>query len=420
MGPSRLLCLIATSLLLACQPQATETTQNAVDRDQQVESGKDIVLGSIDTIQSTILGEDRDLWVYLPRSAQESDEGQIYPVVYLLDGSGHFRSVSGMIYQLSTTNGNKVLPEMIVVGIPNTDRMRDLTPTHVDGTSGGGTAFLDFIENEVIPHVEATYPASQYRTFIGHSLGGLMAIETLITRPEVFQNYIAIDPSLWWDEQSVLHRAEAALRERDFTGKSLYVSVANTLPAGLGVDEVVTDTQDRTTHIRSILQFSRSAEADTRSGLNFDWDYYEEDTHGSVPLISEYEGFRYLFSWYSPSLKLRQYSHPDRADNPDEMLGFINGHYEAVSEKLGYTHLPPMAWVNSIANGMRFDDKPRSALAVARLNLTNYPDSPVTHETIGDYYVWQGDEAAARTHFEHAISRGAEIDIDEKFAPDPD
>ena len=407
-------------LLFACQPQATETSQTPAVEDQEAESNNDIVLGTIDTIHSNILGEERDLWIYLPRSAQESAEDRIYPVVYLLDGSGHFRSVSGMVYQLSTTNGNRILPEMIVVGIPNTDRMRDLTPTHTEGTTGGGTAFLDFIENEVIPHVETNYPASQYRTFIGHSLGGLMAIEALITRPEVFENYIAIDPSLWWDEQSVLHRAEAALAERNFTGKSLYVTVANTQPAGMSVEEVVNDTQDRTTHIRSILQFSRTAEADTQSGLNFGWAYYDEDTHGSVPLISEYEGFRFLFPWYSPSLKLRQFVGPDWADNPEEIVGFINGHYETVSEQLGYSHLPPITWVNNIANGMRIDDKPRSALAVARLNLANYPDSAVTHETMGDYYVWQEDPDAARTHYEHAISRGAEIDIAAKLAPQAD
>ena len=101
-------------------------------------------------------------------------------------------------------------------------------------------------------------------------------------------------------------------------------------------------------------------------------------------------------------------------------MGFINGHYETVSEQLGYSHLPPITWVNNIANGMGIDDKPRSALAVARLNLANYPDSAVTHETMGDYYVWQEDPDAARTHYEHAISRGAEIDIAAKLAPQAD
>ena len=413
----RLFFLLLPLSLLACQPPASEAPESPTVVETESDDDSQVVIGTIDTIDSAILGEERDLWVYLPRSAQDENNTQIYPVVYLLDGNGHFRSVTGMIYQLSTVNGNRIVPEMIVVGIPNTDRMRDLTLTHTEGTTGGGTAFLDFVENEVIPHVEANYPASQYRTFIGHSLGGLMAIEALITRPEVFENYIAIDPSLWWDEQSVLHRAEAALSERDFRGKSLFVSVANTMPAGMGVTEVVADTQDRTTHIRSILQFSRSAEADMQSGLNFDWAYYDDDTHGSVPLISEYDGFRFLFPWYSHSMEFRRFTDPEWEDNPDEIISFINGHFVNISDHFGYTQLPPLRWMNANANGLRSNEKPASALAVAQLNLANYPGSSLTHETLGDYFVWQEDLESARVHFQHALDRGAEFDLEEKLNP---
>ncbi len=416
MSLSRPALLILSLLLASCQPPTSEVAEPTAASSNAAEDSE-IVIGTIDTINSTILGEERDLWVYLPRSAQNEDNNQIYPVVYLLDGNGHFRSVTGMIYQLSTVNGNKILPEMIVVGLPNTDRMRDLTPTHTEGTTGGGTAFLDFLENEVIPHVEANYPASQYRTFIGHSLGGLMAIEAMITRPEVFENYVAIDPSLWWDEQSVLHRAESALTERDFSGKSLFVSVANTMPPGMALEELAEDTQDRTTHIRSILQFSRSAEADSISGLHFDWAYYDEDSHGSVPLISEYDGFRFLFPWYDPNPQLRQFVDPDWPDDPERITGFIADHYQSISEKFGYTHLPSLQWINSLVNGLKFNDKPQSALALAQFNLANYPDSPVSHEAMGDYFVWAEDLESARVHYQHALDRGAEIDIEEKLNP---
>ncbi len=93
--------------------------------------GNDISIGKKDSIYSKLLHEKREIWIHLPGSANGSlFKSQRYPVVYLLDGDAHFYSVAGMIHQLSEINGNTLFPEMIVVGIPNTDRMRDLTPTH--------------------------------------------------------------------------------------------------------------------------------------------------------------------------------------------------------------------------------------------------------------------------------------------------
>src|SRR5258708_3207726 len=94
-------------------------------------NSNNIVIGKIDSLYSQTLGEERKVWVYMPHGDNgPSASGQRYPVVYLLDGDAHFSSVMGMIQQLSEINGNTVCPDMILVGIPNTVRMRDLTPTH--------------------------------------------------------------------------------------------------------------------------------------------------------------------------------------------------------------------------------------------------------------------------------------------------
>ena len=153
--------------------------------------GNNIVIGKIDSIQSTILGEKRKIWIHLPGDGDNAlFAKQRYPVVYLLDGDAHFSSVVGMIQQLSTVNGNMICPEMIVVGLPNTDRMRDLTPTHVASappmidsatgkTTGGGEPFLSFMEKELMPYIESKYPTEPYKMFIGHSLGGLMVMQEI-------------------------------------------------------------------------------------------------------------------------------------------------------------------------------------------------------------------------------------------------
>jgi predicted alpha/beta superfamily hydrolase len=161
----------------------------------QAQSSKDIVIGKLDSIQSKTLNEKRKIWVHVPAGASS---GQRYPVVYLLDGDAHFTSVVGMIEQLSTVNGNSICPEMIVVAIPNTDRTRDLTPTHagvsgyVDSnfvrTSGGGEKFLAFIEKELMPHIDSLYPTAPYKMLIGHSLGGLIVIHTTLL--DIFKNTV--------------------------------------------------------------------------------------------------------------------------------------------------------------------------------------------------------------------------------------
>ena len=109
-----------------------------------------IVIGQIDSVYSNILDESRNIWVHIPESAKNSTLDNIkYPVLYLLDGPGHFYSVTGMIKQLSSTNGNTIVPEMIIVAIPNTDRSRDLTPSHVDFDFFSGIVF-NILQVEVI------------------------------------------------------------------------------------------------------------------------------------------------------------------------------------------------------------------------------------------------------------------------------
>jgi len=177
-------------------PELIWAQEKAV-KDEPIEFGKWV------SIYSELLEEERTLMVYVPEGPKESK----YPVVYLLDGDGHYYSVAGMIRQLSTTNGNTVLPKMIVVAMPNTKRTRDLTPrkgdpSHPDtdsamvATSGGGKKFMAFMEKELIPYVEANYPTLPYRTFIGHSLGGLLVMHAWLYHTQLFNAYIAIDPSM--------------------------------------------------------------------------------------------------------------------------------------------------------------------------------------------------------------------------------
>ena len=180
-----------------------------------------ITIGTVDSMPSTILKEHRKFLVYTPPSYNDSTYlPQKYPVLYLLDGDAHFHSVTGLLQILGTgVNGTFVVPEMIVVAIPNTDRMRDLTPTLVakdfEGkpqpylkNTGGMPNFLRFLKTELIPRIETTYRTAPYRVLVGHSLGGIAALSALYTIPETFNAYVAIDPSLWYDDRLLLKKAK--------------------------------------------------------------------------------------------------------------------------------------------------------------------------------------------------------------------
>lgn len=148
-----------------------------------------ISIGTIDKVYSPTLKEERKIWIYNPANGNNTEH---FPVLYLLDAEDYFFATVGIIKQMTGR-----WPSMIVVGITNTNRSRDLTPTS-DNTpnSGGGSQFMRFIEKELMPHIDSLYPTAPYRLFSGHSLGGLTVINTLITNPKLFNAYIAIDPSL--------------------------------------------------------------------------------------------------------------------------------------------------------------------------------------------------------------------------------
>lgn len=388
-------------------------------------STNQIVIGQIDSLYSNILNESRDIWIHLPESAtNNTSKTTKYPVLYVLDGPGHFYSVTGMIKQLSATNGNTIVPEMIIVGIPNTDRSRDLTPTHVDFdfftgdsiqyASGGGNKFLDFMEDELIPHIEKTYPAAKHRTFVGHSFGGLSVINALINRQHLFNNYVAIDPSLWWDDQAFLKEADSILSVKKFDGKALYVGVANTMNEGMRVEEVGNDTTKSTAHIRSILQFVNSMDTQNDNGLLFGWKYYNDDDHGSVPLITEYDAFRFLFSWYTID-GLNRFYDPNSNTSAEGLIDLLSSHYKNVSNNFGYQVLPPEQYVNSAGYGFLNNSMPEKAAALFDMNIQNYPKSSNVYDSRGDCFLAQQDSIKALEYFTKALEVGSNEFSQEKI-----
>jgi len=399
-----LLLLLAAGLILAaCQRTDTPSEKSTEGA---------IIIGQMDSLHSEILDETRNIWVHVPDEAAGAVYGKTtYPVLYLLDGPGHFHTVTGLLKNLGQ---NAIVPRMVVVAIPNTDRTRDLTPSHVDvmfgdssfvKTSGGGDKFMEFMEKELIPYVEGKYPVTAYRTFVGHSFGGLTAVYALFNHPQLFSNYVAIDPSMWWDDWLLVKNTDAVLEGESLDGKALFLGVANTMEEGMDLDRVREDTARSSNHIRSILSFIEKLQKKADSPLEFGWNYYEDDDHGTVPLITEYDALRFLFPWYR--LKgLNKFFEEDAEDDPVEILTALEEHYKEVSEHFGYSVPPSEPDVNSLGYNFMNTEKPAMARAMFELNIHNYPKSANVYDSMGDFLLNQNDTLQAIEQFRKALELG--------------
>jgi uncharacterized protein len=375
------------------------------------QSGNKVVIGTIDSLHSKILNEQRKIWVYVPDSGPAGIYStQRYPVIYLLDGDAHFYSVVGMIQQLSQVNGNTICPEMIVVGIPNTDRTRDLTPTHIISdlpmmdssssvNSGGGEKFISFIEKELFPHIDSLYPTEPYRMLIGHSFGGLTVINTVIHHTNLFNSYVAIDPSMWWDNGMFLKETKSALTTKDFNGTTLFLGIANTMPDGMDTLRAKTDTTLDTKHIRSILELNTYLGRTKSNMLKSKTKYYNDDNHGSVPLIAEYDALHFIFDYYP--LKL---SRPEYMEMNKDVVLKIEKHYSDVSKHLGYEVKLPESMLNSMGYQKLATKNFEMAEYLFKLNITNYPKSANTYDSLGDMYDAKGDKENAIINYKKALA----------------
>jgi len=231
-------------------------------------------------VESEVLGEEREIYVYLPPGHGES--GEVYPVVYLLDGDRLHNVVSAFVQHYSSRGR---IPPLIVVGIESGDRMRDFTSTVRKGrdggpVGGGADGFLRFLSEELFPRVEGRYSCRDYRVLIGHSLGGLFVVYSVIAEPEMFRAYVASSPWFGVEDEPLISRVGAYLREGPPDSKLLYVAHE---PIGKEGIEV---------RILSLVRVLRENERE-----DFAWRYrrYEDADHSNLPLKAVPDALDFLF-----------------------------------------------------------------------------------------------------------------------------
>jgi predicted alpha/beta superfamily hydrolase len=336
-------------------------------------------------IDSKVMSEPRRVIVWTPPGY---DTGRMrVPVLYLTDAQAQFAHTVTTVEFLSR-NGR--IPPMLVVGLFNTDRTRDLTP-YKDGTpdndtrlptAGGADRFLRFIEAELIPWVESRYRTEPYRVFAGHSFGGLFAVHALATRPGLFHATISVSPTLAWRDGEPSKRMAQMLAGRKDLKAALYLTLGDE-------GDVMQSGFDR---MKAVL------DRHAGGGLRWHMVSMRDEDHGSIVLRSHYTGLEKIFEgWRLPLGGARAFTGG---------LAEVDAHYRGLSERLGWAISPPEVTVNLLGYAAMGRGDLEGALQLFRANVRNHPDSPNVYDSLGEGLERAGKLDDALAQYEEAVKRG--------------
>jgi predicted alpha/beta superfamily hydrolase len=353
-------------------------------------------VGVLDSLYSDVLSESRQIYIQFPDS-YDPTSNQKYPVAYILDGEMFLPTV----HNVQSFYSGGYTPEMVLVGLSNANnRTRDLTTSEIKEMygmpykyeNGKAEQFAKFIEKELIPYVEKKFPVTKYRTLIGHSYGGLFTIYTLLNHPHLFANYLAIDPSLDWDNQNLLKEAKKVLATKDYKNKSLFMSLGGQLHRQdytITIDNVMEDASDHSLFARSNITFSNLLKQNTKNGLSFNWKFYPKDLHGTVPFPSIHDGLISLFEWY----QMENTDKINSFDTPKEDLSAIVKHRaQKLQAHFGYV-VPP--YPEDLLNMSAYMNMDMNRLEISKMYfefaIKYYPQSANVYDSMADFYERNGE-----------------------------
>lgn len=252
-------------------------------RSTAAEGSTPLVIGETFTIDSKVLGETRRMNVYFPAGYAETPDVRL-PVLYMPDGgmAEDFLHVAGLV-QVSVGNGT--MRPFLLVGIENTQRRRDMTgPTTIESDRkiapvvGGSAAFRRFIREELMPQVRQRYRTTNETAIVGESLAGLFVVETFLLEPDMFETYIAIDPSLWWNGQGLINGASERLRARPGLARTLYLASSD--EAGISRDTKL---------------FAEVLRKHAPAGIRWHWEAMPTEQHSTIYHPAALKAFRAVF-----------------------------------------------------------------------------------------------------------------------------
>lgn len=334
-------------------------------------------------IRSTVLNEDREFQVRLPESYRWAKDRR-YPVLYLLDGKTHIDHAAASVAFLAAQGE---IPEMIVVAVASTVRVRDFTQSDWPKAwiGGGGAAnFRRFLSAELIPRIEKDYRANGFRILYGHSAAGQFALYCLASEPSLFRAYFAFSPSLDWDDNLPRRSLEKSFETS--TGLSAFLYVARSDDAG-----------------RALADFDdlvRVLEKRSPPGLRWKSRAWPEERHVTLPLLGQVDALRQLYDGYRFHDDFLPKGYP-----------YAKSHYENVSKTLGWRVGVPEGVVNELGYAALSEGKVREAIELFLLNVEANPNSANAWDSLADGQAKAGDARAALDASRRAAALATEFDL---------
>jgi predicted alpha/beta superfamily hydrolase len=355
-------------------------------------------IGHYETLYSSELNENRTLFVHLPDDYATSSKR--YPLLYILDAEDTHRFIQS-IAAITFYSGIRRLPKMIVVGILNSNRIRDLTPRKVKGReqSGGGDLFLEFIVSDLFPHVESRYRSAEYRILFGGSSAGLFTMYALFNRPEMFDAYISSRPVLnstlhfSWDSDVVSRKVKRLLLERPSLKKVLYL-----------------DHGGREDALHSSAPIDRLSDLfESGAPEGFRWQIREMEESGYRSAESLMDGLLYIFKDW-------RYAADSLYTN-----GFngIKRHAQRLSDELGYSvtvaDLLEQRDLGMFSHGFLERSEPTEAISLLEIAVVTYPQSWKAYANLGEAYAKSGNTTKAIVNYEISLQLNSENELVEKI-----
>jgi hypothetical protein len=359
--------LVCSSVVLSAQPSGAD-------------KGDPIIAGVRWTIHSKVLGEDRTISVRVPDGYDQS--AARYPVLYALDGEQCFVAVSGVVQALPWA---RRMPELIIVAIHNTDRVRDFTTPWTSsappgpsqwmvGGAGGADRFLEFLKTELIPKIDQQYRTASFRILLGHSLGGLFALHAFATAPDLFNATIALSPPAFWSGDEVIHQTARLSHERRGRMRSLFVDRA---------EREFDDTPKAVEKIGEALRLHAS------SSLRWHTEVVNGEDHGTAFLPGVQAGLEFVFlDWRLPQLVF------------EEGLDSSINYYKQLSKEYGFRVDIPEGEISALA--LRATD-PKTSVTIFEHYSKIYPRSLAAFAGLAEALEKTGDLQGAAEAYAKAV-----------------
>lgn len=338
-------------------------------------SKEDVIIGKHIKLYSDILKEERSVLIHLPIGYEKYQEK--YPVLYVLDGGSipSFSIVTGTVDRMAY----ETIPGMIIVGIRNTDRDRDMFPMKLENSNAGGGAdnFINFFSKELIPFVDKNYRTENYRILSGTSNSAFFTIYVLLKKPNLFSSYVASSPTLLEWFEGPLHKKFAEIKKKNESlNKTLYL---------------VYGENDYQSILKSIPKIKNILEQ--KPPDEFIWELELIKGEGHVPPNSVFKGLQFALSgWKYPREKLNETAFRE-----------AKAYYNELAERYGLDDKISKTVLLRLGNDLVRENNMNDALKVHKLNIKLYPDNPYAHYYLGLAYAKSGEKLPAIKHIEKAL-----------------